>query len=110
MLEVASTRQDLHRFAVMHRGHFREIGYQVVPRDVLAIQFSDYNRDDLVPAATAVESCGVVRGGVGSYDVDAVIVGVVEEVGSCGAVVVVAVAVAAAPAAVVPVVVMGAGV
>ena len=51
-------------------------------RNALAILFSDYNRDGLAPAATVVESCGVVKGVVGSYDADAVIVEVVEVVGS----------------------------
>lgn len=129
MLEVVSTRRDLHRFVVMHQGDCREIGYQVVPRNALAILLSGYSRDGLAPAATVVESCGVVVGGLRSYDVDAVIAEVVEVVGSCDVavaagvaagvvvadvvlvfVVAVAVAVAVALAAVVSVAAMEAGV
>lgn len=90
----------------MRRGDCREIEYQVGPTEALAIQSSNYNRDGLAPEAKVVGSCGVVMGGVRSYDADAVIVEVVEAVGSCGA----AVAVAAAPAAVLSVVAMEAGV
>lgn len=89
MLEVVSTRRDLHRFVVMQRVECREIEYQVVPTNALAILLSNYNRDGLVPAATVVESCGDVVGGVRNYDADAVLVEVVEVVGSCGAAVVV---------------------
>lgn len=100
----------------MRRGDCREIEYQAGPREALATQFSNYNKDGLAPAAKVVGSCGAVVEGVGSYDVDAVIVEVVEVAGSCGAAAaaaaagVVAAAVAAAPAAVVSVAATEAGV
>lgn len=85
----------------MRRGDCREVESQTGPRNALAILFSNYNRDDLAPATKVVGSCGVVMGGVGSYDVDAVTVEVVGVAGSCdaaaaAAVVVVVAAVAAA--------------
>lgn len=94
----------------MRRGDCREIEYQAGPREALATQFSNYNKDGLAPAAKVVGSCGAVVEGVGSYDVDAVIVEVVEVAGSCGAAAADAAAVAAAPAAVVSVAATEAGV